>query len=877
VQTLLALPLGFLLDQLLGDPPAWPHPVRWIGRLIQYLETLLRPFLPERLGGIVLLLVVTTAAGGLTWLVLELAGWVHEGARLALASVLVYFGLAARSLECETLQVLEPCRRDDWTMARQRLSLIVGRDTDNLAPEAIYRACIETVAENTSDAVVAPLFYAALAGPVGMWVFKAISTLDSMVGYRNERYLRFGWASARMDDLANFVPARLTWLLLALAALLTGDRAGQALRLGWRDGRKHPSPNAAWAEAAMAGALGVQLGGPSTYGGNPSLKPFLGEATQPLTPAKVRQAIRLMRVASALALGLVCTMAVLVSCIGLTWGRFPTCQNTGRLETCPTILHLALSSGGKTMTTSTIVPPQVNPAPGESPFVSGGQPPEPFTLVIFGATGDLATRKLWPALYGLCQRRLLPDDFAVVGVARRDKKDEAFRAEVRATFSASREDSPAAAGCQDGFLANVFYHRADFTTIEGIRELAARLRDLEGKRALPGNRLFYLATDPDYFGPIVAWLADAGLVRRDLELPWARVVIEKPFGHDRTSARELDRDILRFLRPDQIYRIDHYLGKETVQNLLAFRFGNALFEPLFNRQYVDHVQITVGETVGMEGRRGAFYDHAGALRDVVQNHLLQLLALVAMDPPATLKACDLSDAKLKVLRTLVPLRGADVARLVVRGQYGAGTEQGRPARAYREEEGVARDSATETYVALRAEVESWRWAGVPFLLRTGKHLPRRVTEIAVQFRLPPLRLFHTVECEGDFCDLTEAKPAVLAFRIQPDEGISLSFSAKRPGMQLNLYPVRFEFDYEKSFRQALPEAYERLLLDALRGDATLFMRSDELDAAWAFATPILEAWRDGPPPEFPNYAPGTWGPAEANRLVEGCRGGWRQP
>jgi glucose-6-phosphate 1-dehydrogenase len=355
------------------------------------------------------------------------------------------------------------------------------------------------------------------------------------------------------------------------------------------------------------------------------------------------------------------------------------------------------------------------------------------------------------------------------------------------------------------------------------------------------------------------------------------VVIEKPFGHDLASARELDRHVLRFLRPDQVYRIDHYMGKETVQNLLAFRFGNAIFEPLFNRQYVDHIQITAAETVGMEGRRGAFYDHAGAMRDVVQNHLLQLLALVAMDPPATLKACDVNDAKLKVLRDLAPLRGPDVARRVVRGQYGAGTVEGKPVRAYRDEEAVARDSTTETYVALRAEVESWRWAGVPFLLRTGKRLPRRTTEIAVQFKLPPLRLFRTVECEGDFCDLTDAKPTVLAFRIQPNEGISLSFSAKRPGMQLDLHPVRFEFDYGQSFHAPLPEAYERLLLDALRGDATLFMRSDELEAAWEFVTPILEAWQQGPPPQFPNYAAGTWGPAEAERLVEDRPGGWRHP
>jgi glucose-6-phosphate 1-dehydrogenase len=527
------------------------------------------------------------------------------------------------------------------------------------------------------------------------------------------------------------------------------------------------------------------------------------------------------------------------------------------------------------MTTESVVHCETAADGKESPFVPRMKPPEPFTLVLFGATGDLAGRKLLPALASLFQHKYLPPEFAIVGIGRRDKTDQVFRDDTRKDLEEFRKS--AAGADADNFLPHLYYQRTDFTAPEDMKALAARLRDLERQRGLPGNRLFYLATDPEFFRGIVEGLAGAGLARREEERPWARVVIEKPFGHDLASAVALDRDLLRFLRPEQIYRIDHYLGKETVQNLLAFRFGNAIFEPLFNREHVEHVQITVAETVGMEGRRGAFYDHAGALRDVVQNHMLQLLALVAMDPPATLKSADISDAKLKVLRSLAPLRGADVATRVVRGQYGAGKVGDQTVRAYRDEEAVAKTSNNETFVALRADVESWRWAGVPFFLRTGKRLPRRVTEIAVQFKLPPLQLFRTVECAGDFCDLREAQPSMLVFRIQPDEGISLTFSAKRPGMQLDLHPVRFEFDYDNSFHTELPEAYERLLLDSLRGDATLFMRSDELEAAWEFVTPILEAWQTSPPSQFPNYAAGTWGPADADRLIDDRLGGWRRP
>ena len=330
------------------------------------------------------------------------------------------------------------------------------------------------------------------------------------------------------------------------------------------------------------------------------------------------------------------------------------------------------------------------------------------------------------------------------------------------------------------------------------------------------------------------------------------MVIEKPFGHDLESALELDRQILSFFRPDQIYRIDHYLGKETVQNLLAFRFGNAIFEPLLDRQYVDHVQITVAETIGMEGRRGAYYDHAGAIRDVAQNHLLQLLALVAMEPPASLMARDIQDSKLKLLRSIV-------ARKIVRGQYGAGMMAGEAVRAYRDEDAVARDSNTDTFIAMRVELENWRWSGIPFLLRTGKRLARHVTEIAIQFKLPPLRLFRTVECVGDFCDLTDMQPNVLVFRIQPDEGNQPLVFGHASGHERVFAPCAIRVRLWKSFGKALPEAYERLLFDALRGDPTLFIRSDVLEASWGFMTPILDAWQAAPPPIFPTMRPAHGG------------------
>ncbi|MCE9562397.1 MAG: glucose-6-phosphate dehydrogenase [Planctomycetes bacterium] len=538
------------------------------------------------------------------------------------------------------------------------------------------------------------------------------------------------------------------------------------------------------------------------------------------------------------------------------------------------------------MEASSVIPAE--PVGGAAPVASPVRVAEPFTLVIFGATGDLTSSKLLPALLRLWRENYFAEPFAIVGVGRRDKNDAQFRNELREAAEARDPGQPAADESWARFAASIFYHRADFNRAESYPPLAYRLHALESQIGLGGNRLFYLATEPDYFPQIVEQLAAAGLLPRDSDTPWTRVVIEKPFGKDLASARALDQRVLRCLREEQVFRIDHYLGKETVQNLLAFRFGNGIFEPLFNRRYVDHVQITMAEADGMAGRRGAYYDQAGALRDVVQNHLLQLLALVAMEPPASLAADDVRVEKGKVLRNLVPIRTADVPRQAVRGQYGPGLVGGRPIRGYREEEAVAADSATETFVALRAEVDNWRWAGVPFLLRAGKRLPRRVTEVAVEFKRAPTGLFTAAVRGGGLCDrgcdcgaTCECCNAgnqmnTLVFRIQPDEGISLSFAAKRPGMRLVLGPVEMAFGYAGSFDEPVPEAYERLLLDALRGDPTLFLRSDEVAAAWTFVDPILAAWRDDSS-AVPNYAAGTWGPAEADRLVSGCRAGWREP
>jgi glucose-6-phosphate 1-dehydrogenase len=419
-------------------------------------------------------------------------------------------------------------------------------------------------------------------------------------------------------------------------------------------------------------------------------------------------------------------------------------------------------------------------------------------------------------------------------------------------------------GKLDEFVRLIRYHRGDLDDIESFQALKTRLGDSE---RFPGNRVFYLAIAPERFLPAIATLDSSGLIGPAHEKPWTRVVIEKPFGRDLDSARNLNWGILTHLDESQIFRIDHYLGKETVQNILGFRLANSIFEPVFTRYHVDHIEISASETVGMESGRGAYYDSAGALRDMVQNHLLQLLCLVAMEPPANLTANAIHDAKVQLLQSVVPPAPHEMRSRAIRAQYIAGLENGRPVPAYADEDRVAPGSRTESYCALRLGVENWRWAGVPVFLRTGKRMKRRLTEIVIQFKQPPLQLFQTVECEGDVCDLTRSRPNTLVFRIQPDEGISLLFSAKRPSMQLVVESVAMNFSYQQTWKHPLPEAYERLLLDVVRGDSSLFTRSDQVEAAWRVVDPILKVWESQPDIPIYTYAAGSWGPAAADDLI----------
>jgi glucose-6-phosphate 1-dehydrogenase len=492
--------------------------------------------------------------------------------------------------------------------------------------------------------------------------------------------------------------------------------------------------------------------------------------------------------------------------------------------------------------------------------------PQPCSIVIFGATGDLTHRKLIPALYNLAADGELPPAVAIIGFARRSKSDDDFRKEME---EAVRKFSRQAVRDEiwKTFSQSLFYHQSEFGDEAGYKSLGERLEKTDNERGTRGNRLFYFAAGPDQFETILKNLKADGL-NRAKEGSWARVIIEKPFGTDLASARELNRIVNDAFDESQTYRIDHFLGKETAQNILVLRFANAIFEPLWNTRYIDHLEITAAETLGVEARAG-YYDKAGALRDMVQNHLLQLLCLVAMEAPTDLRADSIRDEKVKVVRALRRIVGPEVAKSVVRAQYTEGAIGGQPVPGYRQEKGVDPKSMTETYVALRINIDNWRWADVPVYMRVGKRLPKSATEISVHFKKAPAVLFNkeTVKIDQN----------VLVIRIQPDEGISLRMLAKIPGTSLRIEPVKMDFHYGTSFGKASPEAYERLLLDAMSGDATLFARRDEVEEAWTFIDPIEGAWHaKNDAPELYFYPAGSWGPEAADDLLARDGHAWRR-
>jgi glucose-6-phosphate 1-dehydrogenase len=495
-----------------------------------------------------------------------------------------------------------------------------------------------------------------------------------------------------------------------------------------------------------------------------------------------------------------------------------------------------------------------------------GTTAEPCSVILFGASGDLAKRKVIPAMYDLAQNNSLGERYSIIGFARTPMTDESFRTTIGEAAKTISEVGPIDAAKWNEFSSNLYYSAGEYGDPNSYAQLARRLAEIDKEKNLGGNRLFYLSTPPEVYPDIVEQLGRAGLARPANPNSWVRIIIEKPFGRDLASARELNTIVLNVFEEKQVYRIDHYLGKDTVQNLLVLRFGNGIFEPLWNRNYVDHVQITAGETLGVE-RRGGFYETAGALRDMIQSHVLQLTSLMAVEPPASFDATAVRNEKLKILQSIRPYNLEMVAQSAVRGQYAPGAGNGKKLAGYRDEPGVNPGSRTETFVAMRVLIDNWRWAGVPFYLRTGKRLAKRTTEIMIQFRCAPHLVFRDRDIE----------PNRLVLNIQPDEGISVSFGAKRPGTEMSIGNVTMNFSYREAFGGTSRSAYATLVNDCLRGDATLFDRGDSVEAAWSIVDPILDVWSAARTGTVPTYPAGTWGPKESDQLLERDGRQWYNP